>query len=152
MVCTICMWGPLITWLSYLPTANQANLPCYITYAPHNQTHNIIPQIDSLTPKLQHTIYTHSTISNTYSPIPHMCNQQMAKNLDPRYLTILQRLHKLPANTYPNIMYKDSYIHYNTTITTIAHAYSNINNSKKWSTPSPTKNNTWSNQMHPTNK
>jgi hypothetical protein len=50
----------------------------------------------------------------------------MAKNLHPRYLTILRRIHNIPACTHQDIIYINNNPHYNTT-PTITQAYSNIN-------------------------
>ena len=50
-----------------------------------------------------------------YSPIPHICNQQMAHKLDPRYLTILRRLHKLPREAQSCTTHITTYPHYDTT-------------------------------------
>ena len=59
-----------------------------------------------------------------YSPFPQICNQLMTTHLDPIYLTILRRLQDLPNDT---LLTTSHYSPSNISITTIAQAYSNIN-------------------------
>ena len=61
-----------------------------------------------------------------YSPIPQICNLQMANRLDPRYLTILRRLQKFPLNIHPNTT-RETHHHNAITTTTILQAYPIIN-------------------------
>lgn len=87
----------------------------------HLQRHNSLLSKDPT----QHHQYA---LILTYNPISKICNQQMAQKLDPRYLTILRRLHKLPVVTQTDATYKINHHHHNTTTTIITQAYFNINN------------------------
>ena len=62
----------------------------------------------------------------TYSPIPHICNQRLIADFDPIGHTLLRKLHKLSENTSLHIPIKTN-ITQNTTLNTIAHAYTHIN-------------------------
>lgn len=73
---------------------------------------------------IHHKIYA---LIITYSPIPYICDQQMANNLNPIYLTILRRLNNLTAHAHPQTQHLNHHTTTSAQITDIAQAYNHIN-------------------------
>ena len=63
----------------------------------------------------------------TYSLIPQVCNQLIAKNIDQGCFIILQRLQQLPKNTYVENHQITNQPSHNITTITITQAYTHIN-------------------------
>ena len=103
-----------------IPNPNQndlAHLRNHMTHLANYQPH--------------HLLYA---IIISYSPIPHVCNQQMSENLDPRCLTILRELSNLPNTTHANNLY-NAHHHTHNTPPTIPQAYTQINQMIAQGTP-----------------
>ena len=62
----------------------------------------------------------------TYSPIPQICNQRLMVDIDPIGLTLLRKLQKLSESTPLHVPPKINLTN-NTTLNTIAQAYTHIN-------------------------
>lgn len=73
---------------------------------------------------IHHLLYTFIV---TYSPIPHICNQWLAGNLDPRCLTILRRIHNSPKYIHAKETHVTNHPTHTTQRITMAQAYAHIN-------------------------
>lgn len=87
---------------------------------PHLRRQNSLPSNYLMNFKLYAIIIS-------YNPTPEVCNQQMTNNLNPRCLTILRRLTKLPNTIHLHNHHIMNPTH-NTQPITLAQAYSHIDN------------------------